>query len=265
MAIQLGPQWKKDWWAPVWRGLVMDQEAKHYRGMKNAVWLYLYLLLNANRITGVLMRKTRTISSDMGVSRDMVIRWLNLLRQQGYVATQSSGRYLTIRVNNWKSLPKPNNGRYGRIQPQVSEISNSSRWKNPTSLLPDDSPIPDYFGPKSASYPQPKETERKKILNNETVNMEYTTAQHADDGAFKSIGFLARHELLAQEVAQALSDADGIGLYRTLCRRYPEHVVRRALSEATAVPDSAVKKGRRQLFTYLLHHYAKGTTENPGG
>ena len=47
---------QKQWWAPVWKGLVMDMEAKHYRKMKNAVWLYLYLLLNANRRTALLMR-----------------------------------------------------------------------------------------------------------------------------------------------------------------------------------------------------------------
>ena len=52
----------------MWKGLVVDAEAKHYRKMKNAVWLYLYLLLNANRGTGVLMRKTKTISADMGVT-----------------------------------------------------------------------------------------------------------------------------------------------------------------------------------------------------
>ena len=40
---------EKQWWAPVWKGLVMDSEAKHYRAMKNAVWLYVYCLLGANR------------------------------------------------------------------------------------------------------------------------------------------------------------------------------------------------------------------------
>ena len=48
----------------------MDAEARHYRKMKNAIWLYLYLLLNANRKTGVLMRNIETVSRDMGVPRD---------------------------------------------------------------------------------------------------------------------------------------------------------------------------------------------------
>jgi hypothetical protein len=28
---------EKQWWAPVWKGLVMDAQAKHYRRMKNAL------------------------------------------------------------------------------------------------------------------------------------------------------------------------------------------------------------------------------------
>lgn len=51
----------KQWWAPVWTGLVMDAEGKHYQRMKNALWLYLYFLLTANRKTGWLVRKTGTI------------------------------------------------------------------------------------------------------------------------------------------------------------------------------------------------------------
>jgi hypothetical protein len=40
---------QKQWWASVWKGLVMDAQAKHYRKMKHAVWLYLYLLVSGSR------------------------------------------------------------------------------------------------------------------------------------------------------------------------------------------------------------------------
>lgn len=58
---------QKQRWAPVWAGLMMDRQAKHYQRMKNAIWLFLYLMINANRKSGFLMRKIRTISSDMGI------------------------------------------------------------------------------------------------------------------------------------------------------------------------------------------------------
>ena len=65
---------RKLWWAPVWSGLVMDQDGKHYKIIRNTLWLYLYFLLNADRRSGTLARKIRTISSDMEVSRTTVIR-----------------------------------------------------------------------------------------------------------------------------------------------------------------------------------------------
>jgi len=238
----------------------MDQQAKHYRRMKNAVWLYLYLLVNANRVTGLLMRKTKTISADMGVSRDMVIRWLNRLRRQGYIATESTGRYLTIRMNNWKPL-----GNHGRIQPQMLEISNSSGWKYPTPSWPRASPIPDYFGPKSGLSTPPKETIRNRLLNNETETMRRSALHDPGDGAFKTIGFAAQQELLAQELAKMLDDTDGIDLYRSYCCRYPEELIRKAMKEVKAVPVYAIKKGRGPLFNYLIQQYAKGTTADPGG
>lgn len=82
----------------------MDAEARHYRKMKNAIWLYLYLLLNANRKTGVLMRNIETVSRDMGVPRDTTVRWLNVLRTNGYTETVNNGHSLTIQVTRWKPL-----------------------------------------------------------------------------------------------------------------------------------------------------------------
>ena len=49
----------KNWWAPIYRGLVCDPGATHYRKMRSALWLYLFLVLHANRRTGLLMRKIR--------------------------------------------------------------------------------------------------------------------------------------------------------------------------------------------------------------
>ena len=255
------PKHEKQWWAPVWKGLVVDADAKHYRRMKNAVWLYLYLVITANRVTGVLMRKTRTISTDMGIPRDMVIRWLNVLRQEGYIATLSTGRYLTIQVKNWKPLASR-----GRIPPQMLGISDTRCWKYPTPSRPHGPPIPDYSGPKSGVFPPPKKKKINKSLNNETQSMQHATMHGPDDGAFKAIGSYAHQELLAWDLARVLDDPDGIALYRSYCQRYPEELLRKVLGEVKQVPATGqAKKGRIEIFNHLLKHYAQGTTENLGG
>ena len=252
---------QRQWWTPVWKGLVLDPDAKHYRRLKSAVWLYLYFLLSANRATGTLMRKTRTISKDMGLSRDNVIRWMNRLRREGYIDTLSTGRYLTIRVNRWKVLvPK----KHAETQPQMLEMSNSRVWKNPTPVRPRAAPIPDYFDPKTADSGPPNKKKTNKLLKNETYSMHQLAMYGPDERAFKSIGSCAHEELLAWELARALDDPAHIALYRSYCQHYPEGLLQRALSEVQRAGAASITKGRAQLFTNLLQQHAQGTTENPG-
>lgn len=107
------------WWAPVWQGLVMDPKGKHFRRMGHAVWLFLYLILNANRHTGTLMRKTATIAAQTGWSQRTIRTWLKVLRRGGYVTTRTTGRYLYIEICLWKSIERRHNLAYqsGQIRP----------------------------------------------------------------------------------------------------------------------------------------------------
>lgn len=98
----------KQWWGPLWRGLAVEETAKHYRAMGMALWLYIYLIVHANRKTGVLFRLLPTIAAEMGVPIRTVQYWLGKLRKGGYVTTASNGRGLTIMVEKWKPL-KPHN------------------------------------------------------------------------------------------------------------------------------------------------------------
>jgi DNA-binding transcriptional MocR family regulator len=248
---------RKQWWAPVWTGLVVDEGAKHYRKMKTSVWLFLYLVLHANRRTGVLMRKVRTISRDMGITRDTTLRWLKLLRAEGYIVTVNTGRYLTIQVKNWKPLAKP-----GKMQPQKREASGYSSRKYPTPSWTPIPPVPVHFSPKPSVVAQANDTKIQIILNNN--NMQHGITRGPDDGAFKSAGTCAWQELLAWDLARALDDPQGINLYRSYCRKYPEELLRKALADAREVPSHKIKKGRSALFNYLVQRYAQDTTENPG-
>lgn len=94
----------KNWWAPIWRGLVSDRNATHYQKMRSALWLYVFLLLHADRQTGLLVRKIRTICSETGIKRRTVLRWLRRLRAGGYITTRVTGRCLEIQVTKWKRL-----------------------------------------------------------------------------------------------------------------------------------------------------------------
>ena len=94
----------KSWWAALWRGLIVDKSAKHYKAMGSAIWLYMYLLIHADRQTGILARKISTIARDMHMSKRTVQYWLARLRKAGYVIVRNSGRSLEVHIQKWKPL-----------------------------------------------------------------------------------------------------------------------------------------------------------------
>ena len=117
----------KDWWAPLWRGLVVDPEAKHYRRMKSALWLFIYLVLHADRQSGSLKRKLQTISLDTGIKARTIRGWLRCLRSAGYIETRSTGRCLVIVVLKWKGSGWKN------PDTQSWPVSATQRRPNPVS------------------------------------------------------------------------------------------------------------------------------------
>ena len=102
---------QKSWWGPVWRGLVVDAGARHYRQMRSALWLFLYLILHADRKTGRLLRRYETISRDLGVPKRTVRRWLTVLNKAGYVEVERPPRstVFSMRIRRWKALKSPPN------------------------------------------------------------------------------------------------------------------------------------------------------------
>lgn len=234
----------------------MDPEAKHYRTMKNALWLYLYLLLGANRKTGLLMRKIDTICTDMGVTRDTALRWLKRLRRAGYIETVNTGRSLTIQVMRWKALPGA-----GKNQLLKSDRSRFSGGKSPPYLQPGIPVIPPRSSAVSGLAAAGNDTKiQTNVINDLRKDLRRTSA----DRGFVRIGATFQHETLAQELTRRLEDPAGINLYRSYAARYPEWLLRKALAEAEGKPPEQITKGRGALFNYLVQHYAKGVTDNPG-
>jgi hypothetical protein len=95
---------KKNWWIHLWSGLVIDETAKHQKAMRSAIWLYLYLLLVANRRNGMLFRKISTMEKETGFNRRTIARWLKTLRDDGYIETHSTGRFLQIVIKKWRPI-----------------------------------------------------------------------------------------------------------------------------------------------------------------
>lgn len=98
---------QKNWWTPLWRGLVADKEHKHWLKMGNAIWLFLYLLFYVDRRTGKVRRKIMTISEDTGLPVRTIKHYLARLRHGGYITTKTTGRAQIIEIQKWKLFTKP--------------------------------------------------------------------------------------------------------------------------------------------------------------
>ena len=96
----------KTWWSPLWRGLIADPKATHYKRLRSSLYLLLFCILHADRRTGTLYRKLPTIAAEMGISVYTIRKWLATLRKYGYVTTRSTGRATHITIQKWKPLKK---------------------------------------------------------------------------------------------------------------------------------------------------------------
>jgi len=97
---------QKSWWGPIWRGLVADPAAKHYRNMRSALWLFIYLIVHADRKTGWLIRRYETIVRETGISKRTIRHWLSVLQKSGYVKLDRTGHTIAIhiRIQRWKPI-----------------------------------------------------------------------------------------------------------------------------------------------------------------
>ncbi|RIK82246.1 hypothetical protein DCC62_00445 [candidate division KSB1 bacterium] len=97
---------------PVFQGLVADPEAKHYKRIRYAVWLYLYLIAFSNLRTGKLIAGLPDIARDMGLPEETLRSWLGHLRKWHYVTVERVGGGLLFKVAKWTDIssvlePKP--------------------------------------------------------------------------------------------------------------------------------------------------------------
>jgi DNA-binding transcriptional ArsR family regulator len=96
------PKKQKDWWTPIWKGLVTDERSKHRKRMGASVWLFLYLLTYTNRKTGIVRKKQATIAEETGYPIRTIQRHLKRLSQAKYITFLDSGHFPQIRIEKWK-------------------------------------------------------------------------------------------------------------------------------------------------------------------
>jgi len=83
------------------------------------------------------------------------------------------------------------------------------------------------------------------------------------DSAGKTQRFpLAKEELLATDLAEGLDDKANIRFYFSVCRKYPEELLRKIYSQVKEIPPEKIKKSRGALFNYLLQNYEKHNHRN---
>jgi hypothetical protein len=195
----------------------------------------------------------------MGLPRDTILRWLVLLRKEGYITTVNTGRCLTIQVAAWKPL-----SHHGQIQHQRLDISNSRSRRYPTPLPAGNPPTAVHYAPKTDVGAPANNMQINILFNNKTQMTQNVMPPIPIGSGFETIALPARQAMLAMNLAESLEDSSGIPRYRMLCQRYPEELLKKILAEVVAVPAIKIRKSRAALFTYLLRHHVQGAAKNPG-
>lgn len=233
----------KQWWAPLWRGLVVDAEAKHYRALGSSVWLFLYLVVHADRKTGVLRRKQTTIARDMSVPERTVRGWFRRILAHGYIETRATGRASTIQVTKWR-CPSAMRHAVGDLTGQL--------WPGRTATIGQDA------GGAARKAPEMMRRIERSANPNKNHSTRFLLQQRigAARPELDNTGCQTREDLLATDLAHGLGDDRNLGLYLQYARQYRESLLRQVLSEVRAVPDTRIKRSRAAFFTYLLGHYA---------
>ena len=95
---------KKDWWTPIRVGLFTDK--KHRDRMGQAIWLYGYLHLYADRQTGRLARNCETIALEIGASVKTVQRWMRLLEKEKYIQLRRLPHGFSIQIEKFRPIGK---------------------------------------------------------------------------------------------------------------------------------------------------------------
>ncbi len=244
----------KDYWRPLWKGLVVDSERKHFSGMKSSVWLFLYFILKADDRTGFLKKSYEAISKEMGVKKRTVRYWLNNLRNKGYVSIQRRNGFC-ICVRNWKTFAKSSNPvsapeKSDIILPLLREVNGKFLPLRGQNFVTSGNRKVEKI---LYSSEETKEIGRRNRYDINKLNIDINDRPKLSN-EFNSL-FLTKDGLLAGDLAEGLEDEEGFKFYLSVCRKYPEELLREILSQVRHIPADKIKRSKGALFNYLLKNY----------
>ncbi len=102
----------------------------------------------------------------------------------------------------------------------------------------------------------------KDINNIDRNNIDNDSSDRTDNrNEFHSL-FLTREELLARDLAAGLGDEANLRFYFSVCRKYPEELLRKTYGQVKEIPLAKIKKSRGALFNYLIQKHDKNNNRS---
>lgn len=92
--------------------------------------------------------------------------------------------------------------------------------------------------------------DKKRIRNNNNIDKE--GQRTSKFYPFKKFTPRTREELLAEDLAKNLDDYQGLPLYISYAKKYPESFLRKILGQVKEVPKEKIKRSRGALFNHLV-------------
>lgn len=183
-------------------------EEKHYRCMRDSVWLFLWLLMRQTGVNeageGIVNYGnpfTRVeIQEDTGYHERRLENWIDLLRRTAYIRTESKGnKGLTFFIKNAKSkskngaVRKPVENSDNGESKAKHESPNKGMWENGESLKKG-TPIPSVGDAETANHLQNQcDTQNATTLNTKSLSYyNKAAAATAAAGSSPSVEQIAR-------------------------------------------------------------------------
>lgn len=99
-----------------------------------------------------------------------------------------------------------------------------------------------------------KDTNDKYLSRNNNNNIDIDNINNIDSVTNSDMGInpLTREEFIAYDLAEALNDPEGIALYISYAKRFPESLLRGTLGDVLEIPDEKIRKSRAALFNHII-------------
>jgi len=200
----------------------IDKTVLHIFGKKikaSGVAVYNVLAYFANSKTQICFPTQKTIAGLIGLSRRTVARKIKTLEKSGLILVEKKrGRMLYYLV---KTIKKPG-----------ANLTQGCAKKNIRDVTP-------------------WHTNKNKLTR--INNIDIVDKPISFDGFSPK----TKEELLALDLANALNDYQGLPLYLSYAKKYPESLLRQVLGEVKEIPLEKIKKSRGALFNHLVRKYAE--------